>query len=278
MARLVRPKQPTDYLTSETLDNILESNVIAENSGVLVGHTCASIRNTLFKNFGKTFKGVKFGNFKHFVIDDDEEVFTKLKLSEHAASVSVDLDKGLVNLIASTVIGIDFSSKAFPPARSKVKIPHYQSATHVEFVYLHASRFVRLRTVDGSVILYIPKNKAEITSEFRKNLISENFQIADLHVCVPNIKLENSVELSDFAQLEGTGIDTDIPISLGSYELRTQFDMVSRTQPLPPKAKKVATKNKARVIKFDKPFVIVVERDGVEVFAAAVNRNSWIKS
>lgn len=292
MARLIRNK-PVDHSTGKTLQGILEAKVAKSHRGALTGYICGAINALLEKGMAKK-KGVKVTEYKTFDVIDHAKALSVVNSKEFGAAMGygdevtkklkrfgVQIENHVFALAAAMDVQVSFKNKAQIATTAKHKVKGFVTYIHDKSVRVYDARFVRIPTKDGSVIIYMPKSAKEITHDFRKNLLTKKFVASSSQVCVPHVKLVDEVSLKRYVGVKAYDTVDAGDLKLDSYLLHTDFEMDAEGARIQQKAVMRLTKGVAKepkIIKFDKPFVVIVERSGQEVFAAAINKKDWVKT
>lgn len=295
MARLVR-NNSVDRSTGKTLSSILEANVVKTKRGTLTGYPCALINNMLHGLTQRKKKGVKVTDFKHFDVEDHVEFMAQMKPSEVGSSVGygTDVNKALKKFHVSVDpnhfvfaavmdVAVKFKAKATEASATKHKIGKFKTFVHTKMLQKHSTEDVyRIPTEDGSIIVYMPKSQKEITHAYRKALVaSKKFKrTANTELCIPHVDFDYTNNLKKFVSVKATDAAGDV-LECSDYTLTTRFEMDA----VGAKVKQVATMRltkgiapKIKVVKMDKPFIVIVERGNQEIFAAAINKKDWVRA
>lgn len=291
MARLIRNK-PVDHSTGKTLQSILEEKVAKGNRGTLTGYVCGAINGLLAKGMAKK-KGVKVTEYKTFDVLDHAEALSVVKSKEFSAAMGygdevskklkrfgVKLENHVFALAAAMDVKVEFKNKATSATAAKHKVKGFVTYMHEKGVKIYDTRFVRIPTKDGSIILYMPKSAKEITHDFRKALLKKKFVGSTSQVCVPHVKFSDEIALQRYISVKAYDTVDGADLRLDSYLLHTDFEMDAVGARIQQKAVMRLTKGIAKepkIIKFNKPFIVIVERNGQEVFSAAINKKDWVK-
>lgn len=292
MARLIRASA-NEHSTGKTLDSILVSQVAAKKRGALTGYICHAVNALLIKAKNKK-KGIVIKECKLFDVVDAPKSLGVLGASEFKAAMGsgesvtkamkkfgIDVTDSDFAVAAALDVTVKFKNKAGNAERPVHQVKGFTTYVHSKMVKLSESGVVRIPTKDGSVLLYIPKNPKQITYEHRQSVLKSKFQRADVEVCVPHTSMKSTVDLTKYCTVTAVDTADGSGLKLDTYTLQTTFDMDAVGARIQQKAVARLTKSapkKPKIIKFDKPFVVIVERDGVEVFAAAINKNDWVKA
>lgn len=291
MARLIRAKVAND--SGKTLSEILEANVVKEKRGALTGYVCAPVNSLLVAAMNKK-KGIVVDECTLFTVPNAEENLSVLHskdfgaamgygdvVSEKLKKFGVEVPKNFFTVACAMDVNVEFKNKAEIASLPKHTIEKFMTYIHTKNIKLAENGTVRIPTKDGSVILYMPQNPKHIREAYRRELLKMKYKTQDVEVCVPQVGMDSGIDLAKYCKVKAHDTVDGNSLSLDSYLLSSLFEMDAEGARVRQKAVVRLTKSKPipkKVIKFDRPFVVIVERNGIELFSAAINKKDWVKA